>query len=203
MSDHDTLRPATVTVHAGRPPAEPGAPMNAPVVFSSTYRAGGDRTYGRFGGPTQAAFETALGALEGGTCVAFASGLAAVAAVMETLPGGARVVAPRSLYWGVRQVLDHRVQAGAAGVAYVDITDTEATLAACDGAAMLWLETPTNPLLDVADLPALAAGARGARRPAPRSTTRSPRRCSSARSSTAPTSSCTARPSTSAATPTC
>ena len=160
MSDHDTLRPATMTVHAGRPPAEPGAPMNAPVVFSSTYRAGGERTYGRFGGPTQAAFETALGTLEGGTCVAYASGLAAVAAVMETLPGGARVVAPRSLYWGVREVLEHRVQAGRLASTYVDITDTEATLAACDGAAMLWLETPTNPLLDVADLPALAAGAR-------------------------------------------
>src|SRR4051812_27569230 len=134
--------------------------MNAPVVFSSTYRAGGERTYGRFGGPTQAAFEAALGALEGGACVAFASGLAAVVAVMETLPAGARVVAPHSLYWGVREVLDHRVEGGRLASAYVDITDTEATLAACDGAAMLWLETPTNPLLDVADLPALAAGAR-------------------------------------------
>jgi len=154
------LRPATVTVHAGRPPAEPGAPMNAPVVFSSTYRAGGERTYGRFGGPTQAAFEAALGALEGGACVSFSSGMAAVVAVMETLPAGARVVAPRSLYWGVRQVLDHRVRAGRLAATYVDVTDTETTLAACDGAALLWLESPTNPLLDVADLPALAAGAR-------------------------------------------
>ena len=160
MPDHDALRPATVAVHAGRPPADPGAPMNAPVVFSSTYRAGGERTYGRFGGPTQEAFESALGALEGGACVAFASGLAAVVAVMETLPAGARVVAPHSLYWGVREVLDHRVEGGRLASAYVDITDTEATLAACDGAALLWLETPTNPLLDVADLPALTAGAR-------------------------------------------
>ena len=160
MSAHDTLRPATVAVHAGRPPAEPGAPMNTPIVLTSTYRAGGERTYGRFGGPTQEAFETALGALEGGACVSFSSGLAAVAALVETLPGGARVVAPRSLYWGVRQLLDHRAGAGRLAVEYVDSTDTEATLAACDGAALLWLETPSNPLIDVADLPALAAGAR-------------------------------------------
>jgi cystathionine gamma-synthase len=155
------MRRATLVVGAGRPPAEPGAPVNPPVVLSSTYHAGGERIYGRYGGPTQEAFEAALGALEGGRCIAFASGLAAVVAVLETLPGGARVVAPRSLYYGVREVLAHRVRAGRlAPVAEVDVTDTEATLAACEGAALLWLETPTNPLLDVADLPALAAGAR-------------------------------------------
>jgi cystathionine beta-lyase len=160
MADRDGLRRSTLTVTAGRPPAEPGAPMNPPVVFSSTYRAGGERTYGRYGGPTQGAFEDALGTLEGGRCVAFASGMAAVVAVVETLPAGARVVAPHSLYWGVRQVLDHRVAAGRLAADYLDITDTGATLAACEGAALLWLESPTNPLLDVADLPALTAGAR-------------------------------------------
>jgi len=154
------LRRSTLTVTAGRPSAAPGAPMNPPVVFSSTYRAGGERTYGRYGGPTQSAFEHALGTLEGGRCVTFASGMAAVVAVVETLPARARVVAPHSLYWGVRQVLDHRVAAGRLEADYVDITDTNATLAACEGAALLWLESPTNPLLDVADLRALAAGAR-------------------------------------------
>jgi cystathionine gamma-synthase len=155
------MRRATLVVSAGRPPAEPGAPVNPPVVLTSTYHAGGERDYGRYGGPTQDAFEAALGALEGGRCVTFASGLAAVVAVLETLPAGARVVAPRSLYYGVREVLDHRVRSGRlAPVAEVDVTDTEATLEACEGADLLWLETPTNPLLDVADLPALAAGAR-------------------------------------------
>jgi cystathionine gamma-synthase len=60
----------------------------------------------------------------------------------------------------VRRVLDHRVEAGRLAADYLDITDTGATLAACEGAALLWLESPTNPLLDVADLPALTAGAR-------------------------------------------
>jgi cystathionine gamma-synthase len=156
----DAVRRATLAVTTGRPPAAPGAPLTAPVVFTSTYHAGGERTYGRFGGPTQAAFETALGALEGGRCVSFSSGLAAVAAVLETLPGGAVVAAPQSLYWGVREVLDHRVATGRLAARYVDITDTEATLAACEGAALLWLESPTNPLIDVCDLPALVAGAR-------------------------------------------
>ncbi|HWT25635.1 MAG TPA: aminotransferase class I/II-fold pyridoxal phosphate-dependent enzyme [Solirubrobacteraceae bacterium] len=164
MPSSDDVRRATLAVTAGRP-VGPGAPLNPPVVLTSTYRAGGERTYGRSGGPTHEAFEAALGALEGGRCVAFASGMAAVVAVLETLPAGGRVVAPRSLYWGVRQVLDHRAQAGRLAAAYVDVTDTEATLAACEGAALLWLETPTNPLLDVADLPALVEGAhaRGAR----------------------------------------
>src|SRR5688572_2072183 len=156
----DGLRRSTLAVTAGRPPAQPGGPMNPPVVFTSTYHAGGERTYGRYGGPTQSAFETALGTLEGGRCVAFSSGMAGVVAVVETLPAGARVVAPRSLYWGVRQVLDHRVEAGRLSADYVDITDTDATLAACEGTALLWLESPTNPLLDVADLRALTAGAR-------------------------------------------
>jgi cystathionine gamma-synthase len=155
-----SARRATLAVTAGRPPAEPGGPLNAPVVFTSTYHAGGARTYGRSGGPTQAAFEDAVGALEGGRCVSFASGLAAAAALFETLPAGARVVSPRSLYWGVREVLDHRVATGRLAATEADITDTEATLAACEGAALLWLESPTNPLLDVADLPALLAGAR-------------------------------------------
>jgi cystathionine gamma-synthase len=154
------LQRATRAVTAGRPAAAPGAPVNVPVVFSSTYHAGGERTYGRSGGPTHSAFEDALGQLEGGRCITFASGLAAAAAVLETLPGGARVVLPRSLYWGVREVLDHRVAAGRLRAEPVDITDTEAALAACDGAALLWVETPSNPLMDVADLRALIEGAR-------------------------------------------
>ena len=92
--------------------------------------------------------------------MAFASGLAPSPHVMETLPGGARVVAPRSLYWGVREVLDTARRTGRLAVAYVDITDTEATLAACDGRRCCgWRRRPTRSSTS-ADLPALAAGAR-------------------------------------------
>src|SRR6185369_8071408 len=74
----DPLRPATTVVHAGRPPHEPDQPLNAPITMASTYVAGGDLEYGRYGNPTWAAFEEALGALEGGRALAYASGMAAV-----------------------------------------------------------------------------------------------------------------------------
>src|SRR5687767_1448095 len=66
---------ATLAVTAGRPAREPGAPLNPPVVLSSTYAAGAEIGYGRGGNPTWTAFEEALGALEDGTALAFASGM--------------------------------------------------------------------------------------------------------------------------------
>ncbi|MCW2757571.1 MAG: aminotransferase class I/II-fold pyridoxal phosphate-dependent enzyme, partial [Nocardioidaceae bacterium] len=77
------LRPATVAVRAGRPPHEPDQPLNEPITMASTYVAGGDREYGRYANPTWSAFEDTLGALEGGRCLAFSSGLAAVATVFD------------------------------------------------------------------------------------------------------------------------
>lgn len=152
------LSPATVAVTAGRPEPVPDGPLNQPVVFASTYHAGGPVAYGRDGNPTWDAFEAALGALEGGETLAFASGLAAVAAVLDTLAVGAVVVVPRDGYTGTRALLDESAT-GRWAVRTADITDTDATLAACDGAALLWIESPTNPKMEVADLPALANGA--------------------------------------------
>src|SRR4029450_13211240 len=83
MSEPRILKPGTVAVHAGRPPHEADQPFNTPVTFASTYVAGGDLEYGRYGNPTWTAFEDALGELEGGRCLSFASGLAAVATVLE------------------------------------------------------------------------------------------------------------------------
>jgi cystathionine gamma-synthase len=155
------LDPATVVVHAGRPAAGPGAPLSPPLVLASTYHAGGEPSYGRTGNPTWTDLETALGALEGGHALAFASGLAAVSAVLDEVPPGGTVVAPASAYLGTRAILAERQAAGRlAQVRLVDVTDTPATLAACRDADLLWVESPTNPLLDVADLAAVAGGAR-------------------------------------------
>jgi cystathionine gamma-synthase len=145
-------------VTAGRPAAVPDGPLNPGVVFASTYHAGGPVAYGRDGNPTWDAFEAAVGALEGGETLAFASGLAAVAAVLETLPVGAVVVVPRDGYTGTRALLDESPE-GRWATRAVDIVDTDATLDACVGGALLWIESPTNPKMDVADIPALAAGA--------------------------------------------
>ncbi|TDV55147.1 cystathionine gamma-synthase [Actinophytocola oryzae] len=132
----------------------PGEPLNVPPVFASSFRTGGEHDYARNEGtPTWAALEDAVGRLEGGTATAYASGMGAVAAIVDLLPPGSRVVVPWDSYTAVR----HLVAARGHTVDLQDITDTEATLSKADGAALLWLESPTNPLMDVADLPALCA----------------------------------------------
>jgi len=140
-------------------PREPGAPVNAPLVLSSTFRAGGEVGYARDGNPGWSDLEHALGVLEGGHALAFASGMAAASALLETLPPDALVVASRVAYHGVHVLLREREAAGRLRVRAVDTLDAEATATACAGADLLWLETPTNPLLGVADVVRLAAAA--------------------------------------------
>ena len=107
-----------------------------------------------------AALEEALGVIEGGTCLAFSSGMSAVAAVLETLSGGAIVVVPKVCYFGVGELLADRARVGRLGVRAVDATHTDEVVAALDGASLLWLESPTNPLLGIVDLRALIDAAR-------------------------------------------
>lgn len=154
------MRLPTVLVHAGRPAPGPGAPVNAVLSVSSTYRSGGTRAYGRDSNVTWEALENVVGALEGGEAVAFASGMAAIAAVIESLPPGAPVVVPGDSYNGTRHFLDDLASRGRVAPRLVDACDTPAVLAACEGASLLWMESPTNPLLRIADLRAICAGAR-------------------------------------------
>ncbi len=154
----DDLAPATIAIIAGRPKRQPDAPLNEAVSFASTFHAGGPVAYGRDGNPTWTAFEDALGALEGGTALAFASGMAASMAVLDEVPIGGVVVAPVQSYYGTRKLLGDAPD-GRWTVRFVDIADTKATLDACSGADLLFAESPTNPLLEVADLSALCAGA--------------------------------------------
>ncbi len=132
------------------------------LPLASTYHADGPLSYGREGNAVWDALEEVLGSLEGGQALVFASGLAAIAAVLETLPVGALVVAPRDAYLGTRGLLADLAGRGRLGVRLVDIADTSATLAAIDDAALLWCESPTNPMMAIADLAALCQGARAA-----------------------------------------
>ncbi|MGZ4428990.1 MAG: trans-sulfuration enzyme family protein [Nocardioidaceae bacterium] len=164
MPDHDErpLRPATRAVHAGRPPHEPDNPLNTPLTMASTYVAGGDLEYGRYANPTWAAFEEALGELEGGRCLAFSSGLATVATILDLVGQGQTVVAPRHAYNGsVMQLADLEAR-GRIKAVLVDVTDTEQVVKACEDAALVWLESPTNPALEVADLPPIVRAAHDA-----------------------------------------
>ncbi|WP_028062499.1 trans-sulfuration enzyme family protein [Solirubrobacter soli] len=146
---------STIAIHAGRGPRVAGAPLNAPLVLASSFH-GGD--YAREeGSPTWEAFEDAIGALEGGAAVAFSSGTAGAAAIIETLPAKARVVAPVAGYAWTRSLLATRAAVGRISLVTVDTTDTGATLRAAEGADLLWLESPSNPLLEVAELDVLCA----------------------------------------------
>ena len=156
------MDPSTVVVHAGRPARVPDAPLGESPVFSSTYIAGGDRGYGRFDNDAWAALETTLGELEGGRGLTFASGMAAAAALFDLVPVGGRVVAPQHAYSGVLGLLDQQASTGRLKVDRVDVADTAAVSAAVVGADMLWIESLTNPAMEVADVPALSAAGRAA-----------------------------------------
>jgi cystathionine gamma-synthase len=150
---------ATIAVHGGRPEQVPDAPLSVPPVLASTYVEGGAVGYGRNGNPTWTALEDVVGALEGGRALAFASGMAAVAAILDLSPDRSVVVAPEVCYSGTSTLLDWLQTHRGFAIRRVDIADTDATVAALDGATMLWAESPTNPTLAVADLPTLFTAA--------------------------------------------
>lgn len=156
----DTIHPATFVVSAGRPDRTPDAPLNTPIVPASSFIAGGEMEYAREGNPTVHSLEEVIGGLEGGTAVVFGSGMAAANAVLDLLIPGAVVVAPSAAYTGVAVRLRELSQIGSIELRIVDVDDTAAVLSACEGAELLWLESPTNPLLQVADLDACIAGAK-------------------------------------------
>lgn len=150
----------TVAVQAGRPARVPGAPMNAPVTMSSTYVHDASIEYGRDGNAGWGALETALGALDGGRAVTFASGLAAATAIADLVPAGGTVVLSSVTYYGVRNIFERMQERGRLHVRMAPADDTAALLAAADGADMVWVESIANPLMVVADVPEIAAGAR-------------------------------------------
>ena len=150
----------TVAVQAGRPARTPGAPMNPPITMSSTFVHDAAIEYGRDGNAGWGALETTLGALDGGHAVAFASGLAAVTAIADLVPSGGTVVLSSATYFGVRTIFERLQARGRLIVRMAPADDAAAVLAAADGAAMVWVESIANPLMVVADVPAIAAGAR-------------------------------------------
>ncbi|MCI0582250.1 MAG: PLP-dependent transferase [Chloroflexi bacterium] len=152
--------PDTVAVQAGRPARVPGAPMNPAITMSSTYVHDASLEYGRDGNAGWGALEAALGALDGGRAVAFASGLAATTAIADLVPAGGTVVLSSVTYYGVRNVFERMGAAGRLRIRMVPPDDATAILAAADGADMVWVESIANPLMVVADVPAIAAGAR-------------------------------------------
>ena len=159
MAEPAKWHPETLAIVAGRS-SQPGGPFNVPPTFASTYRDGGDLGYGRWGNPTWSAFEEALGGLEGGYCVSFASGLAAVSSLLASLPLGTNVAYPAHGYNGTRGLIERQAREGRLRTHSIDVVNTNEVLESLDGTDVLWLESPTNPLLGVADLPTILRAAR-------------------------------------------
>ncbi|MBQ4792706.1 aminotransferase class I/II-fold pyridoxal phosphate-dependent enzyme [Pectobacterium versatile] len=153
----------TQTVHAGYIPDSTGAVMPA-IYATSTFAqpAPGEHTgyeYSRSGNPTRAVLEAAIAELEGGTRgFAFASGLAASSTLLELLDQGSHIVAVDDLYGGTWRLLENvRKRTAGLQVTYVDPADlTTLEHAITPQTKMIWVETPTNPLLKLADLAAIA-----------------------------------------------
>ena len=146
--------PRTLAVSAGRPKGA-GATLNQPLVLASNFRDGGDyvRTHGT---DSWVAFEDAIGALEGGQALSFASGMAVASAILHAIMPKV-IVLPNVSYMGVRTLIADVAAGHGLEVRLVDVTNTAEVLAAAEGADVVWLESPTNPTLDVADLALLCA----------------------------------------------
>lgn len=151
------LDPATWLVAGGRP-AGAGRAINHPIVAASTFEHGADRIYSR-NDATDAweALEELLGGLEQSDAVVFGSGMAAASAVLDQLAVGARIVIPDGCYHGVSQAAHHGADTGRWSLDVLPMDDTDAWVAARASADLVWAESPTNPLLTVADLRAIGA----------------------------------------------
>lgn len=156
------IKPESWLVSAGRP-SEPGAPLNVPLVPASNFIIGSGRDYSRDDGtPTWEALEAIVGGLESGKAVAFASGMAAIASVFDQLAAGAVVALPDDCYQGVAGLVAAGAERGRWSVRRVAVDDTAGWIQACEAADLIWLESPSNPLLTVADLEAICGAPRKA-----------------------------------------
>jgi cystathionine gamma-lyase len=169
MTARNQLDFATRCIHAGQSPDPTTGAVMMPIYATSTFAQESPGVhkgfeYARSQNPTRMAFERCIADLEGGTAAfAFSSGLAASATVLDMLEHGSHIVASDDLYGGTRRLFE-RVRRKSAGldISYVDLGNPDAVKAALrPNTKLVWVETPTNPLLKLADLEAIAAATRG------------------------------------------
>jgi cystathionine gamma-synthase len=173
MKKEKTYRFETLAVHAGHGVDPATGAVVDPIHLSTTFEREADGSYprgylySRNGNPNRNGLETALSALEGGeACATFGSGLAAVTAIFQGLQPGDHVLAPRDIYHGTANVLKHLFAKWNVSASFVDMTRLDEVAAALQpNTRIVWIETPSNPLLQCVDIAALAdmahqAGAR-------------------------------------------
>ncbi|MEF3108750.1 PLP-dependent aspartate aminotransferase family protein [Raoultella sp. WB_B2P2-3] len=151
---------ATLVVHAGNQIDPANNAIFTPIVTASSFiqpnlDEGGDFCYSRVSNPTRKAYESALAELEGGVyATATASGMAATNIVMELLPKDSHIIAMKGVYGGTWRLFD-KLKANATGVtvSYIDLNDEESLIASIqENTYLIWIETPTNPLLELVDI---------------------------------------------------
>jgi cystathionine gamma-lyase len=160
--------PATLAIHGGQAPDPTTGAVMPPIYATSTYAQSspGEHTgfeYSRTQNPTRFAYERCVAALEGGSRgFAFASGMAATATVLELLDSGDHVIAMDDLYGGSYRLFERvRKRSAALDFSFIDLTDPAAFEAAITAKTKLvWIETPTNPMLKIVDIAAIADIAR-------------------------------------------
>lgn len=158
------MRFDTRAIHAGQPPDPLTGAVNAPIYLSTTFAQsypGEPRefVYGRTGNPTRSALERALADLEGGAgALAFSSGLGALATLLEAYGSGSRIVAIDDVYGGTWRLMDHHRRTFGVQVEFIDMTTPDGLTAARAAGPidLVYLETPTNPLMRVADIRAIS-----------------------------------------------
>jgi len=170
MSKHnlDQWQFDTRAIHAGQHPDETTGAVITPIYATSTYAQSAPAVhkgydYGRSHNPTRFAYERVVADLEGGSAgFAFASGLAAIATVLDLLDSGSHIIATDDLYGGTYRLFERvRRQSANLDISYVDLTQPELIEAAIrPNTRMIWVESPTNPLLKLADLEIVAEIAR-------------------------------------------
>jgi cystathionine gamma-lyase len=165
MTDNKTHRFGTRVIHGGQQPDPLTGAVVPPIYATSTYVQSSPGVhkgyeYSRTANPTRDALQNSLADLEGGGAgLAFASGLAATATILDLLDSGSHVVAMHDLYGGSYRLFEN-VRKRSAGLqfSFVDLTETAALEASLrPHTRMIWVETPTNPLLEIVDLSAVAA----------------------------------------------
>jgi hypothetical protein len=160
----------TQAVHAGRRIDPATGAVTPPIHLSTTFERHPDGeyplgfSYAREGNPTRRSLEECLAALEGGKeALAFSSGLAVATALLQGLEPGDHIIAPDDVYFGLRQVIGGLFAKWPLKTSYVDMTDLAAVRAAvCPTTRLVLIETPSNPLMKITDLVAVAKIAREA-----------------------------------------
>ena len=173
MSGQRALRPETLAVHAGRTADPSTGAVIPPIQLSTTFERSADGTYPggyvytRSDNPNRSALEHCLAALEGGAAAAaFASGMAAISSVFQALTPGDHVIFPSDVYFGTGRLLRELMAPWGVAYSVVDLTDLDAVQAAIQPhTRLVWVESPSNPLLKITDIAAVArlAHAAGAR----------------------------------------